>query len=31
VEGEVANYLAIQREVSEGELTDGSLDTKLKL
>ena len=31
VEGEVANYLAIQREVSEGELTDGSLDTKLRL
>jgi PAS domain S-box-containing protein len=31
VEGEVANYLAIQREVSDGKLTDGSLDTKLKL
>ena len=29
VEGEIANYLAIQREVEEGELTDGSLDTKL--
>lgn len=31
VEGEVANYLAIQREASDGKLTDGSLDTKLKL
>ena len=31
VEGEIANYLAIQREVEEGELTDGSLDTKLTL
>lgn len=28
-EGEIANFLAIQRQVREGELTDGSLDTKL--
>jgi PAS domain S-box-containing protein len=31
VEGEVANYLAIQREASDGKLTDGSLDANLKL
>lgn len=30
IEGEIANYLAIQREVGEQELSDGSLDTKLK-
>lgn len=29
VEGVISHYLAIQREVKEGELTDGSLDSKL--
>ncbi|THB77819.1 MAG: PAS domain S-box protein [Desulfobulbaceae bacterium] len=31
MEGEIANYLAIQREVRDGELSDGSLDTKLSI
>ena len=31
MEGEIANYLAIQREVRDGKLSDGSLDTKLSI
>ncbi len=31
ISGDIANFLAIQREITDGKLTDGSLDTKLSL
>lgn len=31
ISGDIANFLAIQREITDGKLTDGALDTKLSL